>query len=70
MRAKTFGEAHFAWTLQRTLRTCAGDCDLKLFCGIHEVVCRADGKLYLVYFFDEEHTLASIGNDTRYIADW
>jgi len=44
---------------------------MKFFCGIHELVCkRADGKLYVSYFDDEQKALASIDADTSYFAAW
>ena len=40
---------------------------MKLFTGIHEVVCkRADGKLYIGFFDDPEKALASVENDSTY----
>jgi P4 family phage/plasmid primase-like protien len=44
---------------------------LKLFSGIHEVVCkRADGKLYVGFFDDEKKALSSVDNDSTYQAVW
>jgi P4 family phage/plasmid primase-like protien len=42
-----------------------------IFCGIHEVVCkRADGKLYIGYFDNEQKALASVENESPYQALW
>ena len=44
---------------------------MKLFTGIHEVVCkRGDGKLYIGFFDDPEKALSSVANDSTYIALW
>jgi P4 family phage/plasmid primase-like protien len=44
---------------------------MKFFSGIHEVVCkRADGKLYVGYFDDQEKALASVSGDSTYQAVW
>lgn len=44
---------------------------MNLFSGIHEIVCkRADGKLYVGYFDDEQKALASVENDSTYQALW
>jgi hypothetical protein len=44
---------------------------MTLFTGIHEVVCkRADGKLYIGYFDDEQKVLASVEHDSTYQALW
>jgi len=44
---------------------------MKLFTGIHELVCKkADGKLYIGYYDDEQKALASVEQDTTYQALW
>jgi P4 family phage/plasmid primase-like protien len=44
---------------------------MKLFSGIHEVVCkRADGKLYIGFFDDEQKALLSVASDSTYQAVW
>ncbi len=44
---------------------------MKIFTGIHEVVCkRADGKLYVGYFDRPEATLAAVETDSTYQAVW
>ena len=44
---------------------------MRLFSGIHEVVCkRADGKLYVGFFDDTTKALTSVENDTTYHAAW
>ena len=44
---------------------------MKLFSGIHEVVCkRADGKLYIGFFDDPEKAVAAVENDSSYHALW
>lgn len=44
---------------------------MKLFSDIHEIVCkRADGKLYVGYFDDEQKALASVSGDSTYQAVW
>jgi len=44
---------------------------MKLFSGIHEVVCkRSDGKLYVGFFDDEQKALESVAGDSTYIALW
>src|ERR1700688_3200957 len=44
---------------------------MNLFNDIHEIVCkRADGKLYIGYFDDEQKALASASSDSTYQAIW
>ncbi len=44
---------------------------MTLFSGVHEVVCkRADEKLYIGFFDDQQKALASVENDSTYVAAW
>lgn len=44
---------------------------MKLFSGIHEVVCKsAEGKLYIGYFDDLQKVLALVSGNTTYLALW
>src|SRR5215472_18499716 len=57
----------------RHMRTIArrGKTPMKLFTGLHEIACkRADGKLYIGYFDDEQQALAAVGADPSYHAVW